>query len=193
MQALTEASPGAKDRNMPDANEAKLMARALRDALAVRSVAVTHSQSLELIAQTLGSADWNTFAAKAAPAPSVDADIRFEVAIPILRMFDIEKTKAFYVDLLGFSVDFEHRFEANFPLFMQVSRGGLRLFLSEHHGDATPGSTAFIYMTGLEAFHAEISARGSHAGIEEGPVPGMRVLQVWDPVSNRLRFAERAP
>jgi len=119
-------------------------------------------------------------------------DIRFEGAVPILRMFDEAKTKAFYVDLLGFQIDFEHRFEADFPLFMQVSRGGLRLFLSEHNGDGTPGAVVFLYMQGLDAFHAEISARGSRAGIEDGPVAGMRVLQVWDPVSNRLRFAERA-
>jgi catechol 2,3-dioxygenase-like lactoylglutathione lyase family enzyme len=121
-----------------------------------------------------------------------DQDVRLQAAIPILRMFDIEKTKAFYVDLLGFAVDFEHRFEAGFPLYMQVSRGGLRLHLSEHNGDATPGSAVFIEMTGLDAFHAEISARGGHAGIEDGPVAGMRVLQLWDPCSNRLRFAERA-
>ena len=189
MQALTRGSrPTQKDRNMPDTADAKQMARALREALAARSVTLTHSQSLELIAQSLGHADWNTFAAKAKAA---GGDIRFERAIPILRMFDIDKTKAFYVDLLGFQVDFEHRFEANFPLYMQVSRGGLRLHLSEHNGDATPGSAVFVEMAGLDAFHAEVSARGSHAGIEDGPVPGMRVLQLWDPVSNRLRFAER--
>ena len=176
---------------MPNVDEAKQMARALRDALATKSVALTHSQSLELIAQTHGFADWNTFAAKANPAPAHAAGIRFEDAVPILRMFDPEKTKAFYVELLGFQIDFEHRFEAGFPLYMQVSRGGLRLHLSEHHGDATPGSASLIYMRGLDAFHAEISARGNRAGVEDGPVLGMRVLQLWDPASNRLRFAER--
>ena len=173
---------------MPDAIEAKHMARALREALAARSVTLSHSQSLELIAEAHGFADWNTFAARAAPA---GGDIRFEDSISILRMFDAEKTRAFYIDLLGFQVDFEHRFEAGFPLYMGISRGGLRLHLSEHHGDATPGSAVFIEMRGLDAFHAEISARGSRAGIEDGPVAGMRVLQLWDPVSNRLRFAER--
>jgi predicted enzyme related to lactoylglutathione lyase len=123
---------------------------------------------------------------------TTEPNVHLQVAIPILRMFDVEKTKAFYVDLLGFAVDFEHRFEAGFPLYMQVSRAGLRLHLSEHNGDAAPGSAVFIEMTGLDAFRAEISARGGHAGIEDGPVPGMRVLQLWDPASNRLRFAERA-
>lgn len=179
---------------MPDISEAKRMARALREAMTARSVSLTHSQSLEVIAQTLGHADWNTLSAKAgeAPQPTAGEAVRFEAALPILRMFDVARTKAFYVDLLGFSVDFEHRYEENFPLFMQVSRAGLRLHLSEHHGDGTPGSAVYIYMKGIDAFHAEISARGGHAGIEPGPAPNMRVLQLWDPSSNQLRFAERS-
>jgi catechol 2,3-dioxygenase-like lactoylglutathione lyase family enzyme len=177
---------------MPDINEAKRMARALRDALAAKSITVTHSQSLELVAQSLAYADWNTFSAQFADAaPASDAAVKLDDAVPILRMFDAEKTKAFYVDLLGFQVDFEHRFEPGLPLFQQVSRGGLRLNLSEHHGDATPGSAVYIYMKGLDAFRAELASRGSGAKIEDGPVAAMRVLKVWDPASNRLIFAER--
>ncbi|MGH6957751.1 MAG: glyoxalase superfamily protein [Caulobacteraceae bacterium] len=177
------------DIRTPAIDEAKRMARALREALSAQSIALTHSQSLELVAQTLGHAGWNTFHAKADGEPY--GAVRFEAAIPILRMFDIERTKAFYVDLLGFRIDFEHRFEPGFPLFMQVSRGGLRLHLSEHHGDGTPGSAVYIYMKGLDAFHAELRAHGSHADVEEGPTAGMRVLALRDPSSNLLRFAER--
>jgi catechol 2,3-dioxygenase-like lactoylglutathione lyase family enzyme len=32
-------------------------------------------------------------------------------AIPILRIFDLEKARDFYVGFLGFRVDWEHRFE----------------------------------------------------------------------------------
>ena len=53
---------------------------------------------------------------------------------------------------------FYHRFDDKAPLYMQVSRGGLSLHLSEHHGDATAGSTIFVRMTGVEALHREISA-----------------------------------
>jgi catechol 2,3-dioxygenase-like lactoylglutathione lyase family enzyme len=105
-------------------------------------------------------------------------------------MFDVGKARAFYVDLLGFRVDWEHRFEPGFPLYMQVSRGSVRLHLSEHHGDGTPGSVVFVDVTGLDAFHAELQARGSRAEIEPGPNPDMRVLSLWDPFGSRLRFAE---
>src|SRR6266850_539584 len=41
---------------------------------------------------------------------------------PILRIFDEAKAKEFYVEFLGFKVDWEHRFEPGLPLYMQVSK-----------------------------------------------------------------------
>jgi len=57
-------------------------------------------------------------------------------SIPILRIFDEAKAREFYVDFLGFTVDWEHRFNDDAPLYMQVSRDGCVLHLSEHYGDA---------------------------------------------------------
>lgn len=174
---------------MTDTEHAKRMGRALRAALAARSIEVTHSQSLELVAQSLGHADWNTLCGAESAAAPADATA-LKRAVPILRIFDIAKAKAFYVDLLGFRIDWEHRFEPDYPLYMQVSRGGLRLHLSEHHGDGTPGSGVFIEIEGLDEFSAELKAKGSHARIEPGPNPNMRWLQILDPFGSRLRFAE---
>ena len=70
--------------------------------------------------------------------------VEFQKAIPILRIFSVEKAKEFYVGFLGFTVDWEHHFEENMPAYLQVSRAGLVLHLSEHHGDACPGSTVFV-------------------------------------------------
>lgn len=85
--------------------------------------------------------------------------IHVEQVIPILRIFDLAKAKEFYVDYLGFRVEWEHRFEENAPAYLQIVRDGLTFHLSEHHGDACPGSTVFVWMTGLEAFHAELAAK----------------------------------
>ncbi len=81
--------------------------------------------------------------------------VGFEETIPILRVFSVEKAKEFYLGFLGFALDWEHRFGDDFPLYMQVSRGHLRLHLSEHHGDACPGSTIFVRMHGIEALQRE--------------------------------------
>ena len=118
--------------------------------------------------------------------------ISFDRTVPILRMFSIEKTKEFYLDFLGFAVDWEHRFDKNAPLYMQVSRGNAVLHLSEHFGDGTPGSAAYFYMKGIEAFHRELSEkkyRHARPGILDQEW-GMREVIIDDPSGNKLRFGE---
>ena len=48
---------------MRDFRDAKAMAQTLRDALKVKSISVSHSESLELVAKTLGFHDWNVLSA----------------------------------------------------------------------------------------------------------------------------------
>jgi len=66
--------------------------------------------------------------------------VRFGKTIPILRIFDEAKAREFYVNFVGFNVDWEHRFEPGLPLYMQVSKNGCVLHLSGHHGDCSPGA-----------------------------------------------------
>lgn len=54
---------------------------------------------------------------------------------PILRIFDEGKAKEFYVDFLGFKVDWKYCSEEALPLYMQISKDDCILHLSEHHGD----------------------------------------------------------
>jgi Glyoxalase superfamily protein len=50
-------------------------------------------------------------------------EIRFQQVIPILG-FDVPKTDEFYLGLLGFTVDWGHRFDENAPFYRQISREG---------------------------------------------------------------------
>ncbi|MCC7251510.1 glyoxalase superfamily protein [Hyphomicrobium sp.] len=113
--------------------------------------------------------------------------------VPVLRSFDEAKAREFYLDFLGFTLDWEHRFEPDLPLYMQVSRDGIVLHLSEHHGDATPGSHVRIEIKGLRGFHAELAAKAyknTRPGLEKPPWGGLE-MTVTDPASNRITFAER--
>jgi len=175
--------------------DAKAMARALRDALAEKNATLSHSECLEIVARQFETPNWNVLAAKIeaaeSAAPAADP-VRFVDAIPILRIFSVEKAKEFYVDFLGFTIDWEHRFGDNFPLYAQVSRAGLRLHLSEHHGDASPGSTVFIWMRGIAEYHRELlgkNYRYYRPGLEDAPWDA-RVMEVGDPFGNKLRFSE---
>jgi len=117
--------------------------------------------------------------------------VEFRQTIPTLRMFDVAKAKEFYVDYLGFTIDFEHRFEPDTPLFMQVSRDKLVLHLSEHYGDGTPGSVVFVWMQGLDELHRELQEkkyRYLRPGIEHQDWG--RTMSVIDPFGNRIRFTE---
>ena len=117
------------------------------------------------------------------------ADQRFQ-AIPIFRIFDEEKARAFYVDFLGMSVDWDHRFEDGAPVYMQVSLGSLKLHLTEHHGDCCPGSTVYVRTAGLVDYHREITAKGygfMRPSVEPAPW-GEKIMEVIDPFGNRLRF-----
>jgi catechol 2,3-dioxygenase-like lactoylglutathione lyase family enzyme len=109
-----------------------------------------------------------------------------------LRIYDLAKTREFYVDFLGFSIDWEHRFDDNAPLYMQVSRGGVILHLSQHHGDGSPNQHVRIQTAGIEALHAELTAktyRYMRPGLEHAPW-GERSVGVIDPVGNQLYFFE---
>jgi uncharacterized glyoxalase superfamily protein PhnB len=112
--------------------------------------------------------------------------------IPILRIFDEAKARDFYVGFLGFSIDWEHRFEENAPLYMQISRGGLKLHLSEHYGDGTPGSGVFVRMSGVQEYNRELLEKNYKylkPGVERTPWES-HCMTVTDPFNNRIHFNE---
>ncbi len=118
--------------------------------------------------------------------------IHITKTIAVLRIFDEEKAKAFYCDWLGFTIDWEHRFEENTPLYCQVSLGDLTLHLSEHHGDSTPGSKVFLRCKGLKDWHADLIAKQykyNRPGLEDAFWGGI-CMTVIDPFHNQLLFSE---
>jgi uncharacterized glyoxalase superfamily protein PhnB len=118
---------------------------------------------------------------------------KFTRIIPVLRIFDVAKAREFYLEFLGFDVDFEHRFEPGLPLFMQVSLGDVTLHLSEHHGDGSPGTRIVIETTGLADYHADLLAKRynyARPGLVDQPW-GATTLTVADPFFNHIQFSER--
>ncbi len=113
--------------------------------------------------------------------------------IPILRIFDEAKAREFYIDWLGFSVDWEHRFDDNAPLYMQISRDEILLHISEHHGDACPGAKLLVECAGIEEYHSELIAKQykyNRPGLEM-QFWGAKSVTVHDPFGNKLEFFER--
>jgi len=79
---------------MRDFRDAKAMAHSLREALKARSVSLSHSESLELVARTLGLPDWNHLAAhiqssQPQPVASGAAAVASGAGTPIVPMRDL--------------------------------------------------------------------------------------------------------
>jgi uncharacterized protein len=84
---------------MRDFRDAKAMAQTLREALKTKSVSLTHSESLELVATILGFHDWNVLSATiqsevqpaANPGSTIPARVRLaaENQLPTLPVRDI--------------------------------------------------------------------------------------------------------
>jgi catechol 2,3-dioxygenase-like lactoylglutathione lyase family enzyme len=113
--------------------------------------------------------------------------------VPTLRITNYTRSKAFYVDQLGFRVEWEHRFEANFPVFMAVARDGMQIYLSEHSGDCKVGGLVHFVIEDVDAWCREFTARG----IQPTELPnndlGFLNMTITDPDGNQLRFMEPSP
>jgi len=103
-----------------------------------------------------------------------------EEAIPILRVSDAAAAAAWY-QRLGFVQEWEHRFEPDFPAFVSVARGAVRLFLSEHTGDARPDTLIYLRLRDLDAVAKEFGA-----AVEQ--MPWGPEVKLRDPDGNRLRI-----
>lgn len=117
--------------------------------------------------------------------------MKLSAPIPILRSFDEEIAREFYVKFLEFTIDWEHRFEADLPLYMQISKGQCVIHLSEHHGDSSPGAALRIEISALDEYHQRLSQKpyaNARPGIEKQPWG--RDMSITDPFGNRLVFSE---
>lgn len=111
---------------------------------------------------------------------------------PIFRIFDESKAREFYLDFLGFQLDWEHRYEPGTPLYMQVSKGDVKLHLSEHHGDCTPGSSVRIELQGVSEFQKELlnkKYKYLRPGIQKTPWKTAECC-VLDPFGNKIIYYE---
>jgi len=105
-----------------------------------------------------------------------------EEVIPVLRVEDAGRAVEWY-SRLGFRKQWEHQFKPVFPLFVSIARGRVRIYLSEHAGDATPNTLIHLNVHDIDAVAAELGV-----SVDEDGLAG-RECDVEDPDGNRLRIA----
>jgi hypothetical protein len=196
--------------------DAKTMAKTLRTEVLARTQAdLPHSAALEIVARQFGLDNWNILAAAITSSASrtvpafetsgldlTDPRRATTSTIPILRVFSEDRARQFYLDFLGFTLDFGG--PANGPgtsFYAQIIRAETTFHLSEQPYDPSPGATVAININGLDALRTELAAKYSDLGSRVwGPavwVPEIqtmpwqsRVMTISDPFGNHLRFSE---
>jgi catechol 2,3-dioxygenase-like lactoylglutathione lyase family enzyme len=102
-----------------------------------------------------------------------------EGVAPILHVADARASIQWYARL-GFEVESEHAFGADWPLYVRLRRGAAQLHLSEHRLDGGPITHVYLYVEDV----ARIIPAG--AVVEDCPW-GMRETRLTDPDGNHVR------
>jgi catechol 2,3-dioxygenase-like lactoylglutathione lyase family enzyme len=105
-----------------------------------------------------------------------------ECVVPILRVARLAASVAYYVDRLGFRVDWQQP-----GAMASVSRDGKAIMLCEG-AQGNPGTWVWIGVRDAAALHAELAAKG--AAIRMAPTNFVWALElhVTDPDGHVLRF-----
>ena len=126
-----------------------------------------------------------------------ESEYGFEIrsSIPVLRMFDEVKAKAYYIDYLGFEVDWESRFSPTAPLYVQIHLGESILHLNGHAQEDAPTTEVNIPVRGLQNFCDYLIAKQAD---DPKPIPvdpryqGRNTdLNLYDPFGNLLVFCSQ--
>ena len=112
-------------------------------------------------------------------------------AIPTFRILNYQTAIDFYIGFLEFKIDWEHRFGATEPVYMQISKNGLTLHLSENNRFNT-NVIVFVETKKLKEFHKELQNKSSVMQLPDILQTNWQTLQleIEDPFGNLLRFNE---
>ena len=111
--------------------------------------------------------------------------------IPLFRILSYKTAVRFYVDFLGFQIDWENRIRPTDLVYMQLSYNGLILHLSELKKFET-NAIIFVETFNIQAFHADLKQRNLESNIQDIQRTTWKTMQfeIEDPFGNLLRFNE---
>jgi lactoylglutathione lyase len=125
----------------------------------------------------------------------------FASVTPNLIVQDVERSTAFYRDVLGFVVKQTVPETAPF-VFVWLERDGVPVFLNDRHAadhdypqasrlPAGGTATMFFGVTEVDALHASVASRATVIMPLKTQFYGMREFAIEDPDGHILTFAER--
>jgi uncharacterized glyoxalase superfamily protein PhnB len=127
--------------------------------------------------------------------------ITFTSVTPNLLVQNVERSTAFYTNVLGFHIKQTVPEQAPF-VFVWLERDGVPVFVNDPKAveddlpasaHRIPGGTATLYfvITGIDAFHAQVQSQAKVVMPLKTQFYGMREFAIEDPDGHLLTFAER--
>ncbi|MEG0383568.1 glyoxalase superfamily protein [Solibacillus cecembensis] len=113
-----------------------------------------------------------------------------QTVIPAFRITDYSRSKAFYIEGMGFKIDWEHRFEPHFPVFVQITKDDMTIYLTEHTGDCQIGGLIHFFVPNVDNWYNELKSN-KNICITEPPnnsLEGLRMMNIVDPDGNQIRI-----
>ena len=115
-----------------------------------------------------------------------DAAPKFEDLSPVFPVADVTAALAFYRDRLGFDLGWIWGAP---PTLANICRDAISISLTLKPGEAGTGE-GYVGLRGIDAYHAELRARGVAVGELDNRAYGMRDFDLLDVDGNRLVFGE---
>jgi catechol 2,3-dioxygenase-like lactoylglutathione lyase family enzyme len=112
------------------------------------------------------------------------AMIGFECIVPILSVRSLQASIRYYVDVLGFKVDWGGD---DASIMASVSRDGRAIMLCQGE-QGQPGTWVWIGVENIEPLFEQYSARGVKFRLEPTNYPWAYEMQIEDPDGHVLRF-----
>jgi hypothetical protein len=107
---------------------------------------------------------------------------------PVLGIRSYDEALAYYVEFLGFNLDWEWRRAPGSPVIMSVSRDRVSLGLNESHA---PGSWLNLFVTDVQALADEWNGRRPNSvTVVVEPPYDIPTIQLTDPFGNRMHFQQ---
>lgn len=107
-----------------------------------------------------------------------------------LHVENISRSLKFYIDKLGFILEWHHQLKPGEPRIAQLSAEDQHLLLSEFGGDGESKAVVEFATANLSDVHKKVAGRGIDMVFTSGDQDSAAGIEVADPDGNRLRFRQ---
>lgn len=120
----------------------------------------------------------------------ISDEFKNQVIIPVFKIGNFVEAKNFYVEKLGFNLNWTDKHCDCFPAYSEIEMDGAVIHLTEEYGFAKEGMTIMIKKEKLKEYLGELNKDDLFKTVEiEEEVFGNSFM-IEDPWSNRIHFWE---